>query len=69
MTLMNKLYCSKGKPKPSQHFEFYSQIKNPEIPGLLLCIIPYINSIVKAILNLCKQLLAHSSMLFLTRRF
>jgi hypothetical protein len=65
MTLMNKLYCSKGKPKPSQHFEFILQIKNPEIPGLYFVQPVKLN----LILRLYKQLPAHSSVLFLIRHF
>ena len=69
MTLMNKLYCSKGKPKPSQHFDFITQIKNPEFPGFLFDILHTNCKRLHFILNLYKQLPAHSSMLFLIRHF
>ena len=48
MTLMNKLYCSKDDQNQASNFNFIAKVKDPGMPGLLLCIIQYMNSIVKA---------------------
>ena len=48
MTLMNKLYCSKCEPKPSQHFLILYPNKKPGNSGSFTLYHSYMNSIVKA---------------------